>query len=235
MKIFLDISHGGTDPGAVSIVKESQYALSYGLELGHVLKELGFEVMYSRTTDVFVSLSERCNMANVWGADYFISIHFNAGGGIGIETFALSAGGKGEWLASAVQTALITSTGSRDRGIKFANFQVLRNTKMPAILIEGGFVDNPIDAKNIQTEDYKRKFIQGATKGICAYTGVVWKDTYALVVAPVIALPTPSPDITDPNVNFLVWVRTSKAKQAKEQINALGYACEQFPIEIRKE
>lgn len=184
MKIFIDLGHGGSDPGAVAKIKESQYTLIYGLELGRVLKELGFEIMYSRTSDSSVSLSERCRMANAWGADYFISIHFNAGGGVGIETFALAAGGKAEKLANAVQKELINYTGSTDRGRKFANFQVLRDTNMPAILIEGGFVDSDIDAQKIPTEDYKRKFIQGATKGICAFTGVPWKDPYAVVVAP---------------------------------------------------
>jgi len=183
MKIFIDPGHGGSDPGAVSRIKESQYTLSYALELGRVLKLLGFDVAYSHTTDVDVSLSNRCVNANAWGADYFISVHFNAGGGVGIETFAFSAGGNGEKLANAVQSALIIATGSTDRGRKFANYQVLRDTNMSAILIEGGFVDNDADAQKIQTEDYKRKYIQGVTKGVCAFTGATWRDPYAAVIA----------------------------------------------------
>lgn len=191
MKIFIDPGHGGNDPGAVSKIKESQYTLTYGIALGLALRALGFEVLCSRTSDEFVSLSDRCRMANEWGADYFISIHFNSGGGVGIETFAYAAGGNGEKLANAVQTALINATGSVDRGRKFANFQVLRDTNMPAILIEGGFVDSDTDSKNIQTEEYKQKFIQGATKGICGFTGVAWNNPYPTVVAPVVDAPTP--------------------------------------------
>ncbi len=183
MKIYIDPGHGGNDPGAVSKIKESQYALTYAIELGLKLKELGFDIQMSRTSDVAVSLSERCVRANNWGADYFISVHFNAGGGVGIETFAFSAGGRGEKLANAVQTALINSTYSPDRGRKFANFQVLRETNMPAILIEGGFVDSAVDAQKIVTEDYKHRYVQGATKGICVALGVAWKDPYAVVVA----------------------------------------------------
>jgi len=192
MKIFVDPGHGGSDPGAVSKIKESQYTLTYGIELGLKLKELGFEVLCSRTSDEFISLSDRCSMANRWGADYFISIHFNSGGGIGIETFALSSGGKGEWLAHAVQLALISATNSTDRGTKFANFQVLRDTNMPAILIEGGFVDSDVDSANIKTDEYKRKFVQGATKGICAFTGVAWNNPYPIVVTPPTAPPVTS-------------------------------------------
>ena len=180
MRIFIDPGHGGSDPGAVSKIKESQYNLIYALELGNALKQLGFEVNYSRTTDIDVSLASRTVKANDWGADYFISVHFNSGGGVGIETFAFSAGGKGERLANAVQKGLIDFTGNTNRGVKFASFQVLRDTSMPAILIEGGFVDSDSDAQKIQTEDYRRKYIKGATKGICEVTGVGWKDIYAV-------------------------------------------------------
>jgi len=179
MRIFLDPGHGGSDPGAAKIIKESQYTLIYALELGQALKGLGFDIMYSRTSDSDVSLAERCRMANAWGADYFVSVHFNAGGGTGIETYALAAGGQGEKLANIVQISLISTTHAPDRGRKFANFKVLRDTNMPAILIEGGFVDNDSDAQKIQTEDYKRKYIQGVTKGICGAAGMTWKDPYS--------------------------------------------------------
>jgi N-acetylmuramoyl-L-alanine amidase len=181
MKIFLDLGHGGADPGAVAKIKEAECTLAYGLELGRALQNLGFEVKYSRTSDSTVSLSERCALANLWRADYFISVHFNAGGGTGIETFALAAGGQGEKLARAVQSTLIAETGMQDRGVKFARFQVLKDTRMPAILIEGGFVDSA-DADKIKTEEYKREFVRGATKGICGALGVAWKDPYAAII-----------------------------------------------------
>lgn len=196
MRIYIDIGHGGSDPGAVGKIKESDYTLSYGLELGRVLTQLGIEVNYSRTSDRYLSLSERCRLANEWGADYFISLHFNAGGGVGIETFSLSAGGKGEKLANAVQSALIDSTGMVNRGVKFANFQVLRDTNMPAILIEGGFVDTS-DADKIATEIYKQKFIRGASKGVCAFLGIAWSDPYNVVQKPIETQPDNSQKVME--------------------------------------
>ena len=221
MKIFIDPGHGGKDPGANVKIKEYQYTLIYALELGHVLKELGIEIMFSRTSNTDVSLSERCRMANTWGADYFISIHFNSGGGVGVETFALAAGGKGERLANAVHKGLIEHTGATDRGRKFANFQVLRDTSMPAILIEGGFVDSDIDALKIPTEDYKRRYVQGAARAICLFVGVAWRDPYAVVAQQ----PT-----EDKDIYLSVRVRQSKADQAIVDINKLGFAAKRLDL-----
>ena len=192
MKLMIDFGHGGSDPGAVKIIREAQYTLSYGIELGSALKQLGFDVAYTRTIDTAVSLSQRVVASNNWKADYFISLHFNAGGGIGLETYAVAPGGKAEKLARAVQDGLISSTGSKSRGVKFATFYVIKNTAAPAILIEGGFVDSATDSSNIKNDAWKRKFIQGATKGICSALGVAWRDVYVHIPAPVVAPPAPS-------------------------------------------
>lgn len=184
MRIWIDAGHGGSDPGAVGKIIEAIYTLIFALELGRVLTIFGIEVNYSRTSDRYVSLGDRCRMANEWGADYFISLHFNAGGGVGIETFAYSPGGNGEKLAKAVQSSVIDATGMVNRGQKFANFQVLRDTNMAAILIEGGFVDTS-DAEKISTEIYKQKFVRGVSKGVCAFLGLSWSDPYNVVQKPI--------------------------------------------------
>ncbi|CDV96341.1 N-acetylmuramoyl-L-alanine amidase [Desulfitobacterium hafniense] len=221
-KIFIDPGHGGGDPGAVSKIKEADYTLPYALELGRVLKSLGLQVGYTRTADVFMSLSDRGARANQAAADYFISIHFNAGGGIGVETYALSAGGNAEKLARAVQAPLVSYTGMANRGVKFANFQVLRDTKMPAILIEGGFVDSA-DADKIKTEANKQNFVRGVSKGLCAFLGLPWSDPYAVPAE------TPKP-ADDPDVYLSVRVRTSKADAVVEQIIKMGYACKRLDL-----
>lgn len=223
MKIFIDPGHGGSDPGAVSKIKESDYTLSYALELGKALTVLGFSVDYSRTTNNTVSLSQRSVLANSWPESYFISLHFNAGGGTGVETFALSPGGQGEKLAKAVQSSIIEATGMTDRGVKFANFQVLRETSMPAILIEGGFADTG-DALRIQTEDYKQKFIQGITKGICDITGIAWVNPYTVPSTPVISSSVTS--TTDKDGYLMVRVLDSKTAALRSKIREMGYACE---------
>jgi N-acetylmuramoyl-L-alanine amidase len=227
--MWIDSGHGGSDPGAVSKIKESDYTLSYGLELGKVLNSLGVEVSYSRTSDKTVSLSDRCRMANEWGADYFISLHFNSGGGVGIETFALSPGGKGEKLANAVQSAVIDSTGMVNRGVKFANFQVLRDTNMPAILIEGGFVDTT-DADKIQTELYKQKFIRGVSKGVCAFLGLTWSDPYGVIKEEVKVSQNVTEQAEDKDIYLSVRVRTSKADALVEEIKQMGFACKKLDL-----
>ncbi len=174
-RIFIDPGHGGSDPGAVGRIREADYALQYALALGEELTKQGFVVDYSRTTDLSVPLSIRGPAANRARADYFISTHFNAGGGIGIETFALAPGGQAEKLANAVQDSLVIHTEMKNRGVKFANFQVLRETSMPAILIEGGFVDST-DADQIKTETNKQNFVRGVSKGLFAFLGVQRKE-----------------------------------------------------------
>lgn len=223
MKILIDPGHGGSDPGAVKFIQESKYTLTYALELGRVLSLLGFTINYSRTTDNTVSLAQRGAAANAWKGDLFISIHFNAGvGGHGIETYALSPGGKAEKLAGAVQSALIASTNQFDRHCKFANFQVLRDTSMPAILIEGGFVDSAEDSKLISSEDYKHKYINGVSKALCAFTGTPWKDVYTMTTATVTT--TAQPRTFAPTDGYL-WVLIEERFKEKAivDIGKLGY------------
>ena len=77
MKIFIDPGHGGNNPGAVGAngLREADVNLDVALRLGRILTEWGYEIMYSRTEDATVSLSQRANMANNWGADYFVSVY----------------------------------------------------------------------------------------------------------------------------------------------------------------
>jgi N-acetylmuramoyl-L-alanine amidase len=227
MKIWIDQGHGGSDPGAVGKVKEADYTLSFGLELGRVLTMFEIEVKYSRTTDEFISLDDRCRMANEWGADYFISIHFNSGGGVGIETFAFAPGGNGEKLASLVQSALIASTDMFNRGVKFANFQVLRDTNMSAILIEGGFVDTS-DADQIATESYKQKFVVGVSKAICAFLGMGWSDPYEEVKQ--VEEDTSKKVIAPDDIYLSVRVHEDLADQAIKDINKLGFAAKRLDL-----
>ena len=247
MKIHIDSGHGGSDPGAVSHLRESQYTLSYGLELGRVLQTLGFEVNYSRTGDVDVSLSARCDMANRWGADYFISVHFNAGGGHGIETYALTTGGHAEKLGTLVQNALIDKTGSMNRGLKFANFQVLRDTSMSAILAELGFVDSDSDSLKIPSEEYRRQCMRGISKAICALTNTPWHDPYVPVVTPPVVIPVvvPAPIVLAPviiapviigkaiaidDVYLSVRVREHLVNQAIIDIEKLGFSTQRLEL-----
>lgn len=128
-----------------------------------------------------VSLRTRTNKANAWGADLYVSVHHNANTGrwgtwTGAETFIHpSASANSLKLAKAVQPRLVKAMGIKDRGIKRANFHIVRETRMPAILTEGGYMDSSIDIKAMR-DDAKLK-AQGIAiaQGIVEYAGLKLK------------------------------------------------------------
>ena len=156
-KIMIDPGHGGSDPGAVgSKSKEKDNVLKVAKKLKTLLEKYGHTVKMTRSTDVFISLSQRANMANSWGADYFISLHNNAASSsaTGFETFVYNGGvsQKTKQFQNAIHSAIASKIGIRDRGKKSANFAVLRQTKMPAVLVEYAFISNPNDEKILINE-----------------------------------------------------------------------------------
>lgn len=176
--VFIDPGHGGHDPGAVGNgLQEKERVLSLGLQLRDILQANGVKVTMSRTTDVFHSLSKRAEMANNAGADIFISLHLNAsnGEGHGYETYALNANdAKTNKLHDLIHTggwSYLSGKGFRNRGKKYANYAVLRLTRMPAILCETGFVDNAKDMSVLRHNEEQRKVAEGYAKGILSYFG----------------------------------------------------------------
>jgi N-acetylmuramoyl-L-alanine amidase len=148
--ICVDAGHGGYDPGAVGNgLEESALNLDAALAFADWMDADtadnggggSWTVLMTRDTDVYVGLTERCDYANSNGADYFMSIHTNAGGGNGTETYAYSAGGVADDLAHEVQAEVLDHLGTYDRGVKYASFTVLTNTSMPADLAEMAFID----------------------------------------------------------------------------------------------
>lgn len=175
MKVFLDPGHGGKDPGAVGNgLKEKGLTLAIARQTGKLLEAQGVDVLYSRTGDVFVGLSERAAMANQLGAHVFVSIHINSATNTtarGVETFSYPGSAQGERLARAVQNAIVQAKiFSHNRGIKTADFAVLRETAMPAALVELGFIVNAQDAKLLG--ERQADIAQAIAKGIMGYLGV---------------------------------------------------------------
>ncbi|MBU9713519.1 SH3 domain-containing protein [Evansella tamaricis] len=149
--IFLDPGHGGRDPGAiVNGVYESHIAMDISNQLKGKLESTGAKVVMSRTNDTFVSLSNRVTLANNSGADIFISIHmnfFSSTSASGVEMFydRTYQGNNSHKLANALQQQMVQQMGLRDRGIKERGLEVVKYTRMPAVLAELGFMSNPND------------------------------------------------------------------------------------------
>lgn len=177
VKIYIDPGHGGNDPGAVGnglhekdlTLKIAKYMRDYLLA-----NYTGVEVHMSRTNDTTVSLSARTNDANKWGANTYVSIHINAGGGTGFESYVYPGVGKAtKDLQNAVHGEVMKAfSGFRDRGKKQANFHVLRETKMSAVLTENGFIDTKKDADFLKSDANLRKIGEAHAKGVAKYFGL---------------------------------------------------------------
>lgn len=173
-KVFIDPGHGAHDPGAVGKrSQEKDNVLKVGLRLKQLLEAAGHTVKMSRSTDVFLSLGERAQLANAWGADYFVSLHNNAAtaAATGFETFSYSGSSQKSTNAfqSSIHKAIASSIGIVDRGRKRANFAVLRLTHMPAVLVEYAFISNYSD-ENILINEVE-KMAQLTAQGIINYAG----------------------------------------------------------------
>ncbi len=201
--VIIDAGHGGKDAGAVNrLGTEAGYNLKVARTLQAGLKSKGFKVVMTRETDKYLTLGQRVAIANRYPNAIFISIHFNAASNTlakGIETFVLSpvgVAGYGRGVKSSdyktrsgnhqdsANIALATAIHGRmkervdkykvpDRGIKRARFSVLSGIKNPAILIEGGFMSNPTEAKLIDDKIYQSTIATAIYEGIFRYRGAL--------------------------------------------------------------
>ncbi|MFG6326692.1 MAG: N-acetylmuramoyl-L-alanine amidase [Lachnospiraceae bacterium] len=149
-KIVLDPGHGGSDWGAsFEGRKEKDDVLNLAFAVGQILENAGIDVEYTRTTDVYNTPFEKATMGNNADADFFVSFHRNAtatpGQGSGIETLVYDDSGIKAEMARNINENL-EELGWTNRGvIERPNLVVLKRTKMPALLVEAGFIDNPND------------------------------------------------------------------------------------------
>ena len=170
MKIFIDPGHGGDNPGAIAAsgLEEATVNLDVALRLGNILTQRGYEVNYSRRTNINVSLAERARLANLWGANYFVSIHCNSATNTsynGTESFYYRDRTVAQRFAETVrQTELV------DLGVKARNLAVLRLTLMPATLVELAFLSNPREATLLATESFRQNCAIGIANGIIQFT-----------------------------------------------------------------
>ena len=159
MKIFINPGHGGKDTGAVgNNLIERDVTLFIAQRVETYLQAVGYDTMLFQ----YDGLQAICDAANNWNADLFVSIHCNAGGGFGTETYYISE--RGKLIANAIQNQIVSSVATFNRGVKFDDeFFVLANTNMPAVLVECAFIDNPNDAKLLREreDDFARAIARG--------------------------------------------------------------------------
>lgn len=171
--VMIDPGHGGNDSGATyEGYKEKDFTLKISLALRNYLKDnYSLNVWMTRDKDATLSLNDRTNMANVKGVDLFVSIHLNAGGGTGYEDYIYNGSvpsstiNKQDTIHKAVMNR-ISSYNVKDRGKKRADFAVLRQTKMEAVLLENLFIDTDKDLDLLIDNNFINDLVVGIGEGI---------------------------------------------------------------------
>ncbi len=200
VKIFIDPGHGGVDGGAGRApYLEKELVLTLSTRLRNYLQN-NFEnvsIAMSRSADATLSLSDRTTAANRWGADFLISIHFNAFNGVarGYEDFVYStiaAGSRTENIRIAIHNEVVSRVlnkyGIPNRGRKKANFHMVRESNMPAVLVETLFVDNAADQRLIANANFINDIVAAYGEGIAR--GMNLRRKAAPVSAPAPTAPT---------------------------------------------
>ena len=201
--VVIDAGHGGSDNGATSrLGAEKRYTLDTGNRLDEILRDAGLKTVFTRRSDVFVDLYERAHIASLYPDYCFVSIHFNSAmeEARGLETYCLSPRGAASTsssyltrgdiqklpgndydtqnilLASMVHSEIIKlnpGDPTADRGVKRARFVVIKQNVLPAILVEGGFVSNHMEASRVDQADYRQKLAQAIARGVIRFVNAM--------------------------------------------------------------
>lgn len=199
--VVLDPGHGGMDQGAANKWgAEKAFALDVAMHARNALLRDGLKVQLTRSNDSALALEDRVNFANRFRRAVFISIHFNSSaGGSGLECYALSPDGTPsnassenhpaandtQWyvgnahdaaniaLAAAVHASTLVSLHMNDRGIRHARFHVLREMRIPAVLVEGGFLSDSVEGQRIATQQFRQQLGEAIAQGVKTYNAAV--------------------------------------------------------------
>ena len=176
--VILDPGHGGSDEGAkVNFFHEKRITLITTLALKKYLEERDYRVILTRSRDVFVPLERRVSIANKTRAVIFVSVHYNASqskDAKGIEVFYYKGrdparARSSKQLADQILSHLLRETEADSRGVKAGNFHVIRETDMPSVLVEGGFITNKEERMLLRDKTYLDKVAYGIAEGIDLY------------------------------------------------------------------
>lgn len=207
IKLMIDPGHGGKDPGATAgSAREADITMDVARKLFDLLKNHNGLAVQMTHGGEGMELKDRTGKANAWGADYFLSIHVNAHTGSaahGLETYHYAGSLKGERLARAIHKHLAPYFRA-DRGVKTADFWVLRKTAMPAALVELGFITNPDDYANLQVENYRQKLAEALAAGVLEALGLEGLG------------PTPPPPPKEPEIDW-----KARALAAEDELQRL--------------
>ena len=181
--ICLDYGHGASTAGKRSpdcTLLEYEFNRDVGRRLKAILERHNVKVIETVEDDTDLALSSRCGVANFYECDYFVSIHANADkeywtSANGWEIHIIAKGGKAEELAKKIHK-YSQELGLKDRGIKVSNFQVLRDTDMPAVLIEHGFYTNKEECEKLKSDSFRQKCAECDAKGILEQLGIEYKE-----------------------------------------------------------
>ena len=224
--VVLDPGHGGEDSGTSGRWgSEKNYALDVALTARENLLRGGFKVEMTRSGDEGVSLEDRVAFANRFPSAVFISIHFNsAKGGSGVESYTLAPEGvpsnastenhpssmDTQWyqgnrqdsaniaLAAAVHASILARVSVFDRGVRHARFHVLRDIRIPAVLVEAGFLNDPIEGAHIATPTYRQQLGLAIAQAVTSYNRAVnFQTSGPTIVAAARNLPPHTRSITE--------------------------------------
>jgi hypothetical protein len=226
VKIYIDPGHGGTDPGAIGYgLQEKVLTLTIAKKIESLLKEYkDVSVRMSRTNDKSLTLKQRTDDANTWGADFFLSIHINAGGGTGYEDYRYntlsitSDTGKFQAVIHAAVIGKLRAFGVVDRGAKAANFHVLRESHMAAMLSENLFIDRKEDAELLKRNDVLDAIARGHVEGLAKAFNLKKKAT----TTPAQTVATPSKEPAKPSVVYEAHVQGIGWQGKKEDGQTAG-------------
>lgn len=187
IKIGIDPGHGGRDPGAVGLngLKEKDVTFGISVKLSKLLQSKGLKTVLTRNSDTHLGttdkqdLSARTNLLNNAKCDYAISIHCDASVNRNANYFSIyviGLGGEAEKLAKAIipeiQTATGWNWGADDDGVREKNLHMIRETKMPSILIECGFISNLEQEALLRQSDFQQLLAEAIYKGMLNYLGI---------------------------------------------------------------
>lgn len=221
MKIAYDAGHGYNTPGKRSPAGEREWTFNNKVVLAFEKELKQYEgVSLLRTDDATgktdIPLKTRTDKANNWKADLYISFHHNAftgkwGNHTGVETFYYKGSSKGKKLAELVHKALVKAYGLRDRGLKTNNLHITRETKMPAVLVEGGFMDSSIDIKKLRDDKVLENAGKLIAQAVAEYAGLKRKKAEA------------KPSVKLYRVQVGAFSNKANADKLKKELEKKGY------------